>query len=273
MNVVMAGILIVVWQIFSYLLVTLFTGVDETYHIFLVKTIPWRIIAGIFFYSIIILIYYLAIHISKLREKAENEIRLNRIIKDSELNLLKSQINPHFLFNSLNSVNSLILINPTAAQEMIVGLSEFLRYSVLSNHQEYMSLQQEIENVKRYLSIEKIRFGNKLSFSFDIAPETLDVKLPAMVLQPLFENAIKHGVYESIQAVNIQTKTEKKGNHILIEVVNDFDPENIPSRKGSGTGLKNIRERLRLLYGRNAFLHTQKNIERFHAFIQIPVQK
>ncbi len=232
-------------------------GSDKIYLHFMVTSIWWKIIEGIIFYIIIVLVYYLYIYIEKLNENAKNEIRLNQIIRDSELNLLKSQINPHFLFNSLNSVNALIINSPSKAQEMLVGLSDYLRYTVLSIKQISSSLQNEIENIKRYLSIEKLRFGDKLSYEINLEPECSSIEIPAMLLQPLFENAIKHGVYESIQTVHIHSEIKKEDDYLFIEISNNFDEDNFSSKKGSGTGLKNIRERLRLTYGNGAILQTK----------------
>ncbi len=260
------------WQGVGHVLMSLFTNGDEAYHNAILASMPWRVLIGALQYLIVVLVYYILAYVEQLKDTAETEIRLHEIIRDSELNLLKSQINPHFLFNSLNSVNSLILQNTEKAREMVVALSDFLRYTVLSTNQNMMSVEQEMENVKRYLAIEKLRFGDKLVYHFDVNSEALSVKMPSMMLQPLFENAIKHGVCESLQAVQVWTKVEKRGEHIYIEISNDFEP-GASSKKGSGTGLKNIGERLRLLYGGNASMQVRRGEGRFTVVLQIPVLK
>jgi sensor histidine kinase YesM len=231
----------------------------------------WKIVPGFMCYLVTVLVYYLYIHVEKLREKAANEIRLNQLIKDNELNLLKSQINPHFLFNSLNSLNALILRQPEQAQKMLVALSDYLRYAVLANNTIYATVQHEIENSERYLSIEKLRFGDKLVYELCVDPACLPLQLPAMLLQPLFENAVKHGVYESLQTVHIHAGVTREAHCLTIAVSNDYDAGDVTQKKGSGTGLTNIRERLRLSYGGAATLQTTAENGKFTAILKIPV--
>jgi LytS/YehU family sensor histidine kinase len=197
------------------------------------------------------------------------EARLNTLLKESELNMLKSQINPHFLFNSLNSISSLTVINPEKAREMVIKLSDFLRYSVSSGAGNLTSLAEELENIKRYLEIEKIRFGDKLVYELNVNPQCVEQKIPVMILQPLYENAIKHGVYESTNQVLIETECRVNSGCSEIRIVNDFDPDAIP-RIGAGVGLNNIRERLRLTYHRNDLLKTFKEGNRFYVELKIP---
>jgi sensor histidine kinase YesM len=258
------------WQGVGYVLMALFTNGDAGYTAFLLSSLLWRLSLGFLMYLVVVLAYSILIYVDQLREKAENELRLNEIIRRSELNLLKSQINPHFLFNSLNSVNSLILQAPDKAREMVVALSDFLRYTVLSTHQSMVSVESEVENARRYLAIEKLRFGDRLAYHFAVSPEALPAKMPSMMLQPLFENAVKHGVCESLQTVQVWTRVELRGGLVYAEVSNDFEP-GAASKKGSGTGLKNIGERLRLLYGSAAAMQVRREKERFTVALQIPV--
>ena len=255
----------------GYFIMWLLDTDNNNYMTYLQQTHGWKIVQGCVFYLVMVLVYYLYIHVEKLREKAANEIRLNQLIKDNELNRLKSQINPHFLFNSLNSVNSLIIRHPEQAQKMLVELSDYLRYAVLADNAIYSSLQHEMENIERYLAIEKLRFGEKLVYERTIAPACLPLKIPAMLLQPLFENAVKHGVYESLQAVHINVTAKVDGAQVVIVISNNYDAGNESQKKGSGTGLKNIRERLRLSYGATASLHTKIENGKFIAILRIPV--
>jgi sensor histidine kinase YesM len=224
--------------------------------------------SGLLIYFITILIYYLYVYVDQLKEKTANEIRLNSLLKDGELNLLKSQINPHFLFNSLNSVNSLIVTQPEKAQQMLVALSEYLRYAVLSTHRVYSHIEEEMENINRYLSIEKLRFGDKLVYKAVVAPEALKAAIPVMLLQPLFENAIKHGIYESLETVCITIIITCEGQNLRIVMNNDYDGH-ISAKKGSGTGLQNVRERLRLLYGTAADMHIKRESGKFTVILNI----
>lgn len=268
-NILHAAIFLLLSTGSSYLLLQWLMETNSSYIKFLYSSISWKILEGILLYIIVLLVYDLLIHIEQLKERAVNEIRLQRLLKDGELNLLKSQINPHFLFNSLNSVNALILTAPKQAGEMLIALSDYLRYTVLSTKNETNTLENELKNIERYLAIEKLRFGEKLSFHFESEESALHCKIPSMLLQPLFENAIKHGVYESISAVGITAKTFLENGSLHIEISNDFDNDNRSSHKGSGTGLKNVAERLRLTYGNDAFLQTKIEGNKFIATVVI----
>jgi LytS/YehU family sensor histidine kinase len=273
MHVVLAGlVLLPLWLGIGNMMMYFLFGENRDYLYFMILSVWWKVIGGIFFYIVFVLVCYLSVYINRLNEKMNNEIRLNQLIKDGELNLLKSQINPHFLFNSLNSVNSLIIGKPEQAQEMLVALSDYLRCTVLSTKQTISGLQEEIENIERYLSIEKLRFGNKLNYKFDIDPECFQLKIPSMLLQPLFENAIKHGVYETTYAVFIFSKVHKDADYLHIEIINDFDPDGLSRRKGSGIGLKNVLERLKLSYSDNkASLQTKIENGKFMVTVKIPI--
>lgn len=253
-HLILLSLLLFIWFSLGNLISWLFLGGNESYDNFFTIVPLWRVVEGALIYIVIMLIYYQYVYIEKLNEKVNNEIYLMRLIKDGELNLLKSQINPHFLFNGLNSVNSLIIKDSVKAQEMLVALSDYLRYTVLSHKKEASLLQEELENVERYLSIEKLRFGDKLNYEFKLEDACLSFKIPPMLLQPLFENAVKHGVYESMENVCIYLKCRVDSGFLFLEISNDFDPDGFSQKKGSGTGLKNVKERLRLFYGKEASL-------------------
>jgi LytS/YehU family sensor histidine kinase len=218
------------------------------------------------------MIYYVIIYYNDLQKKLENEARLNEIVKDSELNLLKAQINPHFLFNSLNSVSSLTMSNPVKAQEMVIKLSDFLRYTISRDKEKLSTLNSELENTRRYLDIEQVRFGSRLEYEFRIDDRCLSLEMPVMILQPLFENAVKHGVYESTGKVTISTTGELFEGYMQIVITNNFEP-GAPSKKGAGIGLKNIRERLKLIYRNEQLLETRVVGNLFGATLIIPAIK
>ncbi len=267
----LAILLLAAWLGVGYVLMQLLFGDSSGYIRFLNISLWWKLPEGLFFYLVMILIYYLYMYVEKVNEHADNEIRLNKLLKDGELNLLKSQINPHFLFNSLNSLNALMLQQPERAQQMLLALSDYLRYTVMATRNEQVELQTEIENSERYLMIEKWRFGEKLYYDFDITPECLSAKIPSMLLQPLFENAVKHGVYESTETVHIHAKIERESDFLKITISNNFEAGNPAPRKGSGTGLKNTHERLRLLYGADASLQARKDDGKFMVIVKIPL--
>jgi len=265
-------IVLFLWLIFNISVLQYLFFENAEYITFLTKSIPWRVISGLFYYSILVLIYYLLIYYTDLQDKLTNELRLKEMVKEAELNMLKSQINPHFLFNSLNSISSLTLTNPEKAQEMIIKLSDFLRYSVSQPDDKFTTLENEFNNISRYLDIEKIRFGNKLVYHYQLTPESLSVRIPVMILQPIYENAVKHGVYESIDTVTIHTATSLIHDMLIITIINNFE-EHSKYQKSSGIGLKNIRERLKLIYQNDSLLKTNFENNKFKVELTIPIEK
>ncbi len=263
------ALILVIWVGLPYLILNSYFGTFKPYHDFLNTSIPYRLISGVLFYALMGMTYYLIIYYFNLQEQVKTESRLRELLKETELNMLKSQINPHFLFNSLNSISSLTITNPEKARDMVILLSDFLRYSVSMNTAGLTTFKDELENIKRYLEIEKVRFGDKLQFEFTLEGTCKDHKIPPMILQPLFENAIKHGVYECTEQVRIEMDCKYLSDCLEISIVNDFDP-NAHARKGTGLGLRNIRERLRLMYKSDTLLKTRVEGTKFFVFLCLP---
>ena len=231
----------------------------------------YRLGAGLFIYAVVILTYYLLISIENINKKTIREANLEKMLKETELMMLRSQINPHFLFNSLNSISSLTITNPERAREMVIKLSDFMRYALSEKEDKVVPLKNEFENLRLYLDIEKVRFGDKLVLEEKLNEDALQVEVPSMILQPLYENAIKHGVYESVEKVVIKLEAIIQSGGLTIRIINDYDPENIPL-KGTGTGLQNVHRRLYLYYKKNASLNTRKEKGKFIAELYIPVR-
>ncbi|MCE1197348.1 MAG: histidine kinase [Marinilabiliales bacterium] len=242
------------------------------YPLFLDKNTTSRIMLGFFFYFLLAAFFYLYIYYKSNREKLKREKVLQTQLREAVLRALKSQINPHFLFNSLNSIASLTMTNPEKAHEMVIALSDFMRYSLRKQHNELVTLEEEISHVRLYLQIEKIRFGNKMAFSFETDPECLACKIPTLLLQPLFENAVKYGVYEASETVEIRLRSFRQDDHVLLTVSNTYDPEAVPA-KGEGIGLKNVKERLRLVYNSNNLMEIHDKEGRFEVRIFLPCPK
>jgi two-component system LytT family sensor kinase len=150
-------------------------------------------------------------------------------------------------------------------------LSEFMRYALSKKDEQPVSFRSELENLRLYLDIEKVRFGDKLSTEENIDEKCLDIKMPVMLLQPLYENAIKHGVYESTESVRILTEAKIIDEHIEIKITNNYDPSP-SSRKGTGTGLINVVRRLELYYGNLASINTTKSDGIFTVSLFIPAE-
>ncbi len=262
-------ITIALWLSLGYFIVSSLEANNAAYLEFLTDSLPWRVIIGSFFYLIFVLLYYMILYYEDLQQKLKNEADLNNLVKEAELNALKSQINPHFLFNSLNSISSLTMTSPEKAQEMVIKLSDFLRYSLSHDKNETTTLRRELENTERYLDIEKVRFGRRLRYQSHVPESCLDVKLPNMILQPLFENAIKHGVYNSTEEVLVELNCMANNDFLELHITNDFDPEAVRP-KGEGIGLKNIKNRLEILYKRTDLLEINFGKIEFEVILRIP---
>ncbi|HNP17288.1 MAG TPA: histidine kinase [Fulvivirga sp.] len=244
-------------------------SVVEEHKIFLNAALPWRIFLGSFFMAMIVMIYYLLEYTHNLKEKEQDELQLQNLLKNAELEMLKSQLNPHFIFNSLNSVSSLTLTNPDLAHEMVIKLSDFLRLSLGRSNAELHTVEEELKQMNLYLDIERVRFGDRLSLSADINNACLKKQLPAMLLQPLYENAIKYGVYEQLEDVAIKTTCSCDDENLYLAISNNYDSTSAP-QKGKGIGLKNVRNRLELLFGAPDLVTIEKDKYTFTIHLQIP---
>jgi len=233
--------------------------------------LPGKAGLGALIYVLISIFYYTFIYSSRLEEKSKEEARLKELVTQTQLNELKSQINPHFLFNSLNSVSYLTIAEPEKAQEMVIKLSSFLRYSLKHKQNQPVTLAQEIEHIKLYLEIEKVRFGDKLQTRFEIEA-CEECMIPNMILQPLYENAIKYGVYETTSQVEIRTKAWKEKDRMIFTISNNYDIDAI-AKKGEGIGLFNIKRRLGLVYGDATLLTVTNENQIFTATLEIPQNK
>ena len=190
----------------------------------------------------------------KIWNNTRNEKKLEeqeRLLVEARLAALTSQINPHFLFNTLNSVSSLIRTDPNQARVMVVKLSKVLR-RLLRKHENFSTLRDELSFIEDYLSIEVVRFGDKLRFEKDVESDTLDMLVPSMLLQPLVENSIKHGLSGKVEGgtIRIRTRRSESKLHLLVE----DDGVGIPEAKlatllDQGIGVSNVNERLKVLFG------------------------
>ena len=269
-NLVASGALsITLWVLITKFIMTTVLPEQNNYQAYWTATFPYRVGSGVFIYGLIIMTYYLFVSLSDLSEKSAREAKLESLVKETELKMLRSQINPHFLFNSLNSISSLTITDPEKARDMVVKLSEFMRYALSRKDEQPVSLQNELENLRLYLDIEKVRFGDKLTMEEDIDSNCLDFKIPVMLLQPLYENAVKHGVYESTESVRIKTQAKIIDGYFEIIISNNY--ETLPSlKRGTGTGLLNVSRRLELFYGNKASIKTTKENGIYSVTLYIP---
>ena len=177
---------------------------------------------------------------------------------------------PHFLFNSLNSINALVVSEPQLARKMIQNLSDFLRGTLKTDENKNVPFSEEINLLKLYLEIEKVRFGHRLSVKFNINDDTLNLKLPPLLLQPIVENAVKFGLYNVLEDVEISVSAQFQNNLLTIKITNPFEDDASQTRKGEGFGLSLIQKRLQLIYHRSDLLNIEKNNTSFTTIILIP---
>ncbi len=206
--------------------------------------------------------------ITALEKKLQQQSDAAILLREAELFKLRQQLQPHFLYNSLNSISALIMIQPDKAQEMIGRLSDFLRSSVKREAQDVIPVAEELLYIESYLAIESVRFGDRLAVNFE-KEYTDDAMIPPFLLQPVLENAIKFGLYGKTGKVEIGIHIALKESVLTIVITNPYDPQTTPP-KGTGFGLEGIQRRMYLLFARTDLLETQKDDNNFTTIIKIP---
>ena len=215
-------------------------------------------------------IYFAYQFVQNNRKNEIEKLELKAALNEAELAILKNQINPHFLFNALNNIRSLILTDPDKARTMVTHISELLRYSIQFNASEKVTLKQELDIVKDYLQLESIQFDQRLTYNFEIDEKALEVKIPPMAIQLLVENAIKHGISQLSTGGDITINASMNDHHLNIEVTNDGQLKKKSKREG--VGLKNLVERMNILFGQFAELSLDNSGEdKVKASLKIPI--
>jgi len=233
-------------------------------HIFEIK---WGILRTIFLSNVvdditgtyvpIVLVAHAVSYYRKLRNRELHSAKLEMRLAQSNLQILKSHLQPHFLFNTLHSISALMLTDVKAADRMIARLSDLLRMTLAGGGVQITRLNRELEFVAGYLEIEKLRFGERLNVVVEVAPETLDAQVPSLLLQPLVENAIRHGIARLSSGGNVCISASHNGRQLYLKV-KDNGPGLVKAAESpSGTGLRATRERLQTLYGSNQSLDIQ----------------
>src|SRR5579864_8320374 len=212
------------------------------------KNLPLLFGTGILLYLLAVAFFYVLQAVQQSQEAKEREMKAGVLARDAELRALKAQVNPHFLFNSLNSISALTNSDPAKAREMCVLLGDFLRTTLGLGEKAAIPLEEELSLIRSFLAVEKVRFGSRLSVEEAIAPECLPLSLPPLLLQPLVENAVAHGIGNLLEGGVIRLEARIEGNILVSVVANSYDPDSAPSRR-NGLGLANVRNRLRTRYG------------------------
>lgn len=271
MNVLfMCIILTIFWLLLSRWLLSLALNYQEGYAAFLRRSLMVRFSTGFLILGIVTMMGIIWFNWQEQKHGEERKSDAEKLARDAELFKLRQQLQPHFLFNSLNSINALIGNRPQEARKMVQQLSDFLRGTIKKEETQWVSLQEEMQYLQLYLEIEKVRFGNRLTPVVETDEASMALKLPALLLQPLVENAIKFGLYDTIGETIIRITAVARENELEVTVSNPFDPETSSPRQGTGFGLKSVQRRLYLLFERNDLLTTVTSHNIFTIRVRIP---
>jgi two-component system sensor histidine kinase AlgZ len=228
--------------------------------------------AGIFYYLVSVAFNYALIAQTASTEAQQRALESSIRARDAELTALKAQINPHFLYNSLNSISALTSIDPSRAREMCILLADFLRLTLGMGEKALIPLQEELDLLERYCAIERVRFGDRIKVEQSIQEEARQCLLPPLLLQPLFENAVVHGIAQMPEGGWIRLNASKNGARVSITVENSWDPEAVSARKKNGVGLKNVQRRLEARYGRDASTDVKTIDNLFRVSLSLPAE-
>lgn len=243
---------------------------EEQYHAYLSASQFIRGLLVWFMIALIGVISWIWFYLQDQRAGEKREHDTAKLAREAELASLRQQLQPHFLFNSLNSISALAGSKPEEARKMIQQLSDFLRGTIKKDDLQLVSLQEELKHLQLYLDIEKVRFGHRLKTEVEQTEQAHLMMLPPLLLQPLVENAIKFGLYDTIGEITIRIVTLVRDNQLIIRIENPFDPNTSQPKQGTGFGLNSVQRRLYLLYARNDLLTTHQIENIFITEVKIP---
>jgi len=227
--------------------------------------------AGCVFYLLAASFHYVSLAQEATHELEARAMETSIQARDAELKALKAQINPHFLFNSLNSISALTSIDPARARDMCVLLGDFLRLTLGLGEKASVHISEELDLLQKYMAIEKIRFGARLRVHEEIQEDSKTCLLPPLLLQPLVENAVKHGIASLPEGGDVRLAVQRQNGRLAILVENSWDPE-APPRRSGGLGLKNVQRRLEARYGKEANLRVSAEGELFQVSLSLPAE-
>jgi len=228
-------------------------------------------VTGSLVYLMSIAFQYVVIAQKAARAVELRAVETSMLARDAELRALRAQINPHFLFNSLNSISALTSIDPARAREMCLLLADFLRLTLGMGEKHVIRFSEELDLLEKFMAIEKVRFGERLHMEENIEEEAKRCQIPALLLQPLLENAVSHGIASMADGGSIWLQAQVQDGRLGIMVENDRDDEAPPRRK-SGVGLKNVRSRLEARYGKDATFRVEPSEDRFRVSMTLPAE-
>ena len=265
--IILTGTWIILSMIYSNMLESI-SG-KTAWKILFKNSIPLLAGISVALYTVSVLFHYLLLA-NRAARKAEHDALNQRLYATrTELKVLKNTIHPHFLFNSLNTIPPLIKRNPAHAEEFIRQLSDFFRYSLKYGGKKEVPIKEELEHIKNYLSIEKTRLGDRLQTNFHIDKNTLNETVLSMILLPLVENAIKHGISQCLEGGTLSISIHNDGDFIAITIENPYEK---PTRtiRGEGMGIRTLEQRLHIAYGSDARSSVYKTENMFTVQLLIP---
>jgi len=224
---------------------------------------------GVLIYLLSVALHYVLFSMESSKEAESREQEALTLARESELKALKAQINPHFLFNSLNSISALATVDGLRAREMCIKLSDFLRSTLKLGEKQSITLADELALAKAYLEVEQVRFGARLRVQIDADADCGRCVVPSLLLQPLVENAVKHGIAGLVDGGTIRLEAHCRGGFLQITIHNEFDPD-APAASRHGLGLRNVRERLRTLYENRARVDATASGDHFVIEMELP---
>ena len=234
---------------------------------------PYLTVRGVFAFLFLemVSIFWWIQKNAETQEKIQQQLlEKERALTKAELDNIHQQLQPHFLFNSLNSIGALTILEPKEAHRMIQLLSNFLRGTLRKDVQQLVPLSEELEQIRLYLEIEKVRFGHRLSTKISTSESCEEMKVPALILQPILENAIKYGLYGQTNEITITVDVLCQGKLLTIAISSPYDETFVNASEGKGFGLASIQRRLSLFFGQSGLLTTTKTPELFTTTICIP---
>src|SRR5580698_4308577 len=244
-----------------------YRGLDKRF----ATEIPLLVGTGVLLYLLSISLYYVLLALQASQEAEARVMKASVLAREAELRALKAQVNPHFLFNSLNSISALTSSDAAKAREMCILLGDFLRRTLGLGEKAAIPLEEEMSLIRAFLAVEKVRFGARIQMEENIDESALHVPVPPLLLQPLVENAVVHGIANLVEGGWIHLDVHAQNGTLTITVENSFDPDAPPRRK-SGVGLVNVRQRLQARYGNQASFAVKMEGDRYRVALTLPTE-
>lgn len=228
------------------------------------------VLVGLLLYLLSSALHYVVLAFEEQQEALRRALELKVASTEAELRALRAQIDPHFLFNSLNSISALVTVDPKGAREMCLRLSALLRGSLTLGQRESIRLEDELALVSQYVEIEKVRFGSRLGYACVVEEAVKGAALPPLLLQPLVENAVVHGIAHRLEGGTVRVDARRHGERLQVVVTNPCDADR-PRSRGAGIGLGNVRKRVEAAYGREGRVDASETADGYRVEVTVPL--